>query len=117
MEKEVKTRGIVPDVPPEFPRVLTQVTQNLERLHRKGEISDGALLVFGFSMVWKATEDLKPSERRAKFIEMGEMFLQQHGGARDGDADRGSATGPGHSTDPAEQRPVDGGRTPGDPAV
>lgn len=55
-----------PPAEPPWPELLTEITTTLDRFHRKGEISDGQLLIFGMSMVWHATRELTVPDRRAK---------------------------------------------------
>jgi hypothetical protein len=101
----LRMSGIIPveHVVEEFPRVLTQVTQNLERLHRQGEISDGALFIFGFSMMWKALEDLPPAARVAKFKEMAQLFDQSSSGGSDDQGGGGGAAAVAGRSDGGEQ--------------
>ena len=68
-----------PPAEPPWPGLLTEITTMLDRFHRKGEISDGQLLIFGMSMVWHSTRELTVPDRRAKVYEILNAMEQEEG--------------------------------------
>lgn len=74
-----------------WPEEIEALTQLIERASRQGRISDGQVIIFAASLIYRAISHLPPDRQRVRFDEVMEVIkvLLEQANQTPGDGDAG----------------------------